>query len=493
MFRTLYSKLALVLLAVCCFLGFLFVGVIQMSLEHNQQIVTQRLNLRLAEVLVRDMHLPAGNVDLGLFRRSFDRQMLVNPAIEIYLLDDQGKILANSLPAGKVVRQRVSLSPLKKFLDDPAALPIMGDDPLDQKRKKIFSVAPLPESGPLHGYLYVVLGGETQDNIAQILRQDYQGTLGLWVIAFGTLVAILGGLLTFATLTRRLKRLATAIDAFQRNDFASPQGLLQLPVNQSGDEIDRLTAAFNQMASRLTAHMQALQQHDQVQQEFLANISHDLRTPLAALRGYLETLLLKEGALSSQEQHNYLEIATKQSERLTMMVSKLFELAKLNTKRVTLNRESFQLGDLVEDVVQKFQLSAEKRSVELYTDVPDNDPFVSADIGLIERVLENLIENAMRYTPPGGKIVLIMTVEPQHVMLQVTDTGSGIDGEDLQRVFDRFYRGGRTQDPDSGNAGLGLAIVKSILSLHGADVTVTSSRGRGTTFSFKLPTTSAMA
>jgi len=489
----LYSKLALVLLVVCCFLGFLFVGVIQMSLEHNQQIVTQRLNLRLAEMLVRDMHLPAGNVDLELFRQGFDRQMLVNPAIEIYLLDDQGKIQAYSLPAGKVVRQRVSLPPLKKFLDDPAALPIVGDDPLDQKRKKIFSVAPLPRDGPLHGYLYVVLGGATQDDIAQMLQRDYLKPLGLWVIAGGALVAILGGLLTFAALTRRLKRLSVAIDDFQRNDFASPQGLLPVPSNQSGDEIDRLTAAFNQMASRLTAHMQALQQTDQVRQEFLANISHDLRTPLAALRGYLETLLLKEGALSPQEQHNYLEIATKQSERLTIMVSKLFELAKLNTKQVTLNRESFQLGDLVEDVVQKFQLSAEKHSVELYTDVPENDPFVFADIGLIERVLENLIENAMRYTPPGGKIGLIMTVEPQHVMLQVTDTGSGIDGEDLPHVFDRFYRGGRTQDQDSGNAGLGLAIVKSIISLHGADVTVTSSRGRGTTFSFKLPTTSAMA
>ena len=93
MFRTLYSKLALVLLAVCCLLGFLFIGVIQMSLEHNQQIVTQRLNLRLAEMLVRDIHLPTGNVDLELFRQGFDRQMLVNPAIEIYLLDDQGRIL----------------------------------------------------------------------------------------------------------------------------------------------------------------------------------------------------------------------------------------------------------------------------------------------------------------------------------------------------------------------------------------------------------------
>lgn len=492
MFRTLYSKLALVLLAVCCLLGFLFIGVMQVSLEHNQQIVTQRLNLRLAEMLVRDIHLPAGNVDLELFRQSFDRQMLVNPAIEIYLLDDQGRILAYAVPAGKVMRQRVSLAPLKKFLDDPAALPIVGDDPLDHKRKKIFSVTPLPEGGPLRGYLYVVLGGETQDNILQMSWQNYLGALGLWVIAAGALVAILGGLLTFATLTRRLKRLAIAIDAFQRNDFASTQRLLPVPANQPGDEIDRLAAAFNQMASRLTAHMQALQQADQIKQEFLANISHDLRTPLAALRGYLETLLLKEGALSPQEQHNYLEIATKQSERLTVMVSKLFELAKLNTKQVTLNRESFQLGDLVEDVAQKFQLSAEKRSVELYTDVPENDPFVFADIGLIERVLENLIENAMRYTPPGGKIGLIMTVKPQHVMLQVTDTGSGIDGDDLPHVFDRFYRGGRTQDQDSGNAGLGLAIVKSVLSLHGADVTVTSSRGRGTTFSFKLPTASAM-
>ncbi|MGH8750306.1 MAG: sensor histidine kinase [Burkholderiales bacterium] len=487
MLKTLYSKLVLVNLLVCSALVFLFLVLIQFALERNQQIVTQRLQLQVAQMLVRDLHLAPGPVDLERLRRGFDWQLLANPEWTIYLLDDKGEILTSSLPTDKVPGKRVALRPLTQLVADPAALPLLNNDPADPQRKKIFSVAPIPEHGSLQGYLYVILEEPPQQNIVHLLRQGSLGPLGLWVIAGILLAAIVAGMLTFAVLTQPLKRLAASMEVFQRGNFSSAPVLLPVTANRPGDEIDRLGAAFNQMAARIAVQLRALQQTDQARQEFLANVSHDLRTPLAALRGYLETLLLKEETLSPQERHNYLEIATKQSERLTNMVAKLFELAKLDANQVMINRENFLIGDLIEDVAQKFQLAAGRNGINLYTRIPEEQPLVNADIGLMERVLENLIENAMRYTVNGGGVGVIMNATPRQVTVEVKDTGNGIAEHDLPHVFERFYRGDKSRSSDSGNAGLGLAIVKSILERHGSEIKVASALGAGTTFSFVLP------
>lgn len=486
MLKTLSSKLSAVLLVLFCTLGLLFVVVMVLTTELHQRQINQRLHYDLAELLVADMELPKGRIAPDVLKQGFKRQMTLNPAIDIYLLDAQGRV---QLSPGAVERDQVDLKPLLAFLNDRSKLPILGDDPRHVRHEKIFSVAPIqsdPAGGTPQGYLYVILGSEAQDSVAQMLRQNYILPLGLWVVGSGLLVAMMGGMLIFSLLTRRLGKLAAAMEAFQRDAAGNAA-----PIVNDGDEIDRLSKAFDQLSARIDSQMRALQQTDRMRQEFLANISHDLRTPLAALRGYLETLLLKEGSLTEQERHNYLEIATRQSERLTVLVARLFELVKLDARHVELNREAFQLGDLVADVAQKFELAAERNSVRLVTRVPDDDPFVIGDIGLIERVLENLIENALRYTPAGGRVELALMPRDGQVVLAVSDSGAGIADEDLPHIFDRFFRADKNRTGDGASAGLGLAIVKSILALHGARIEVASRRGEGTRFYFALPLASA--
>ncbi len=167
------------------------------------------------------------------------------------------------------------------------------------------------------------------------------------------------------------------------------------------------------------------------------------------------------------------------------MVKDLFELAKLDSDDMRVAREPFHLGELVHDVVQKFQLRAQEKQIRLSTALEGELPFAEADIGLIERVLENLLENALHYTPQGGKVELALSPRPAGVRVEVRDSGQGIPQGRQAQVFDRFYRLGRSSA--AGHSGLGLAISKRILELHDRSIQVASALNQGTVFSFTLP------
>lgn len=215
-------------------------------------------------------------------------------------------------------------------------------------------------------------------------------------------------------------------------------------------------------------------------------MSHDLRTPLAALHGYLETLKLKSQDFDETTKAEYLDTALKHSWRLTKLVEELFELANLDACETKLQCEPFAPAELIQDVIQKFQLTADKSNIDLSMRMHDTLPFVEADIGLIERVLENLISNALRYTPSGGWINISLQPQAPGVLIQVEDNGSGIANQDLPRIFERFYRGNNKGRSDY-HAGLGLAIAQHIIMLHGGKIQVESEPGQGTRFYFVLP------
>lgn len=504
MFKTLSAKLAAVLLGLLLLLGVLYTWLNLESSRLHLQEVNQELNWTLAEHIVAEKILMEGQqINQQVLEDLFKMLMVINPNIEIYLLDPQGKILACSAPPENLKRKIVNLEPVKKFLQRSQHLPILGDDPRDTGRSKVFSAAVIPASTGSNkilsnpqpagnpataGYLYVVLGGEQYESAAAMLQGSYILRQSLWVTAVSLLMALLAGVLLFRWLTRRLTTLSEAMETFKRSDFSEPVNY-SLAVAQTApprDEIDRLGVTFKEMAGRIRQQVQGLQQTDALRRELVANVSHDLRTPLTSLQGYLETLLLKEGQLSPQEQRSYLEIAARQSERLGKLVGELFELAKLDAQVIALNVEQFSLAELVQDVAQRFQLAAQQQGVEVRVEHPPQLPFVHADIGLIERVLANLIENALRYTPSGGRITLALTPGINTVKLAITDTGYGIPPEDLPHIFERFYRVEKTRQAHNGGAGLGLAIAKRILDLHGSTIAVHSVINHGTVFTFEL-------
>ncbi len=488
MFRSLYSKLAAVLTGLFCLVGLAIIIVTLFSTDMYQQEVNQRLNRRLAEQIVAEKLLMQENrVNQEALADIFHMLMVINPSIEVYLLDPRGAILAFSAAPGKVKRTHVDLGPIRDMLEKDVTIPVRGDDPRDPGGKKVFTVARIPEQGRLQGYLYVILGGETYDSVVQKLKASYILQLSAWMIFASLLFALIAGLVLFASLTGRLKRLANAMDAFRRS---TAHQAMKLPLTKRGhgaDDIDRLGLTFTEMAARIEDQMEQLQRSDAMRRELVANVSHDLRTPLATLQGYIETLLLKDDDLGPEERRSYLEIAIKHCERLSKLVSELLELAKLDSYDIRAAREPFNLSELVQDVVQKFQLMASEKQITLSTRCEKNLPFVNADIGLIERVLENLLENAVHNTPPGGSVRLILTPQQENVAVQVSDTGHGIPTEELAHIFNRFYQLDKSRKSELGHSGLGLAITKKILELHDRSIDVASALDSGTTFSFQLP------
>ena len=488
MFGSLFSKLATVLLGLFFLVGALFIVVSIVATDMYQQEVSQKLNRELAAHIVPENQvLENSEINRAVLEHWFHQLMVFNPSIEIYLLNDQGDILAFSAPPGKVVRQSVDLDPIARFLSADVKLPILGDDPRGANRRKVFSVAEIRHGDVLEGYLYIILGGEEYDGVVQLLKGSHILTLSLWVIVAGLGFSLLAGLLMFRWLTRRLSRLSEAMDAFKQG---APTGHLALPVRRgrsSYDEIDRLTMTFGAMAEQIERQIETLKSTDKLRRELVANVSHDLRTPLATLQGYIETLLMRKQKLSPDERQEYLEIALHHCERLNNLVKELFELATLDAKETQLQLEPFNLSELIQDLLQKFQLSARRKNIEFIANFSEKMPMIQADIGLIERVLENLIENALRHTPAGGSIDIALTSDHDDIIVKVSDTGCGIPREELPYIFDRFYQLDKSRGGKSMGSGLGLAIAKRILELHSREIEVNSMLDRGTTFSFRLP------
>jgi signal transduction histidine kinase len=306
-------------------------------------------------------------------------------------------------------------------------------------------------------------------------------TAGAAVLVF----ALAAGLLLFSFLTRRLRKLAAEMQSFEKGGFSTPPASVKQG-KAEGDEIDRLRNTFHTMSGRIVEQMSELERADRMRRELVANVSHDLRTPLASLHGYLETLVLKGDRLEKEERDRYLEIATRHSGRLGKRVGDLFELAKLDACEVRLRREPFSAAELVQDVVQKFQIEAGRKQVQLHTEREKGLPFVDADIGLVERVLENLIGNAVRHTPEGGQVTVSIEGNESGIRVQVRDTGPGIAPEELEAVFDRFYQG-KDEGAGKGGSGLGLAIAHRIVELHGGTIRAESRPGEGAVFIFTLP------
>jgi len=484
--KSLHARLVAVLLGLLLGLGAILITINFYSTKRYEEEVVQRLNRALASSLVaEDVLLVNGEVNEQALEYVFHTLMIINPNIEVYLLDLEGRVVQHSSP-GKIRRDRIDIDPIKAFLTDGAELPILGDDPRDVGRHKIFSASVIMVEDRYEGYLYVVLASEAYDSVVQRLQGSHILRLSVLVTLIALVLAGIAGVVLFSHLTRRLRILAGVVDTFRRSDFSTPVRLEKRPGN--GDEIDTLTESFEGMSDRIIQQVRTLKQTDELRRELVANVSHDLRTPLASLTGYIETLQLKEGRLTDEERDQYLAVARRQSERLGTLVEELFELARLESRDMKPELEPFPLPELVQDVVLGFQLEAEKKKVSLNLERPTDVPLVSADIGLIQRALSNLIGNALKHTEEGGRVSVFIEPLINKVAVRIEDTGCGIPDTDLEQIFDRFYQARNHGEEQSTAGGLGLAIVKRILELHGSAVEAASTVGEGTVFTFSLET-----
>ncbi|WP_084128037.1 sensor histidine kinase [Cellvibrio mixtus] len=486
LFSKLYVRLALAFVGLFLLLGLAFLALANWSNNRYYEEVTQNLNQSLAMYIVQRAPLIHNNiVNQAAMVELATLVMTVNPIVEVYLLDETGKVLSHTLPADTVLRTYVSLQPLQDVLAKKNPFPVLGENPRVQHGEQIFSVWPVIDDNKLAGYLYVILGGQNVQSLSATLRGSYilkQSFAGLVVIL---LFAIVSALLIFAVLTNPLRKLAQQMDNFQQQELQPHTLEKPVTVTPISDEIAYLRSAFIAMRNRIHEQMQKLEETDRLRRELISNVSHDLRTPLSSMQGYLE--MLTRPAITAEDHQHFMDIAFKHCRRMTRLVKELFELSKLDAGREVPQFENFSLAELLQDVVQKYSLHAQQKNISLRAAYTDQLYMVNADIALIERVLENLIDNALRYTPENGHVEITLTQKPHCVEVGVQDTGIGLAAEDIPRIFERYYRAQNPTGYHEQSTGLGLAIVKRILELHGSVIRVESIPQEGTRFEFLLP------
>lgn len=497
--NSLFAKLSLALFLIVALVGTSIFFTVQIGTRSYYEEITQRLNASIAMYVTNERQLINGGVvDRAALSMLAEQAMIINPTVEIYLLDRQGTIIAHALPDKVLPIDRVDLAAVNALLEGDVDMPHRGTDPRNAGMLKIFSAFPVTQDGIVHGYLYAILGGRKYDEIASSLWGSYVLKVSAFAIVTIMLVALITGLLVFGLLTRRLSRLTSDVRRFTEADF-EPSALMPT-VNADeqgsadegrGDEIAALRDAFGRMALRIREQLQRLEETDRLRRELVTNVSHDLRTPLASMSGYVETLLINDERLTPSQRRNYLKISHKHTQRLTQLVGDLFELSKLESAITRPALERFSLAELLHDVAQEFEILARNQEVRIETVAGDGDSTVYADIGLMQRVLENLIRNALQHTPHGGCIRLELENHVHSVSVAVADTGRGIAADDLERVFDRFYTNSDSDRHESMSAGLGLAIVRKILELHDSRIVVESVVDRGTRFEFSLAAAAA--
>lgn len=300
------------------------------------------------------------------------------------------------------------------------------------------------------------------------------------LLIFATGIAVSAGIFLAEAVTARIQQVHSAARQVAAGD-------LETRVQDSGrDEMALLARSFNDMVGQLQAAEQAQREIEILRRDLVAWAGHDLRTPLTSIRAIIEALA--DGLVSDEDTRlRYLRTAQRDIQSLSHLIDDLFEMAQADAGGLKLELEQGSMADLISDTLERFSAQARQQGIALEGSVAPGADTVRMDIQRIGRVLSNLVTNALRHTPPNGRITLTSALQGGALLVRVQDTGEGIRPEDLPFVFERFYRGEKSRSRSTGGAGLGLAIARGIVEAHGGSIDIESQPGEGTMVWFTIP------
>ena len=389
----------------------------------------------------------------------------------VYVVMKDGRVAGNRSAPLAESQRRMAEAGLAAGRSRAAAEPPLGGTPmitapiqLDNELRGLVVLPPLPPQNPV------------ARDVSRLL--SVPGTL-LLIVA-----AVIAAAVIFEPARRRLKALESATERFGAGDLTA-----RAP-ESGNDEIGRVAAAFNRMASELAMREEALRTSDRLRRQMLADVSHELKTPLTAMRGYVETLHMADVALDHSTRERYFETLERETNRLDRIVKDLLDLARLENGVAPLDARLFDIRRVFEHVAARHEHESKARGIAIDVRVADGADQVTADPDRIEQVIENLFANALRHTPDGGTIALSAANGGDRIELSVVDGGAGIPAEHVPHVFDRFYKVDTARAQSSGGSGLGLSITKAIVERHGGQIDLTSQPGR-TAFTITLPASDA--
>jgi signal transduction histidine kinase len=435
------------------------------------------------------------------FRELMRETLLLNPDVDrIQIIDVDGRIRFDSTQLGETASHGASAPPERR-VEEPerlAAVKAVVHTALrsrDARGETLEIVAPYRKEWGHHNLS--VAYRVSYENLEPGITRLVQVTVVL------TLASILLSVLVAAGLASRITKPLEALTTGAK-DIAEGHFDRRLSIT-SHDELEILADTFNHMTSRLKENVEQLEESnkklgavneelkelDRMKSDLLANVSHELRTPLTAIKGYTDYILERRLGAITEKQEKGLVVVQRNLERLSKTINALLDFSRMDVGRIALNLQPFPLGPLLEQIVTALRSELERKGLKLTADIERGLAPVIADREKLGAVLENLIINALKFTPQGGCITVSAsragsTTRPS-ARICVSDTGVGIAPDQIAKIFNRFHQVDTSSTRRFGGVGLGLAIVKSILEAHGTDVSVESEVGRGTTFAFVLP------
>ena len=352
-----------------------------------------------------------------------------------------------------------------------------GESYIENLRSDYMDVA-IPIRGAESDAFYIVYIIDNKQTAQSLTTQIF--TLILQAVLIGFIISIAVSLVISKTLLSPIRGMTNAAAAMADGDFSRKIGV------DSEDEIGILAQTFNDMAAQIEMMLEELKRAEVLRREFVANVSHELRTPLTSIRTYAETMS-DSSELPPETEAEFLHVIINESDRMTKIVQDLLELSRFDSGNSTLSIEEFSIEQSIRDVYAAIALDAKKRDHTFNLELEWRMPMIRGDKARIEQVLMNIITNAHKYTPDGGRIDVYGLNSGGHIKITIEDTGIGIPHEELGRVFDRFFRVDKARSRESGGTGLGLSIAKEIVTMHGGDILIESTQGVGTSVVVVLP------
>ena len=297
----------------------------------------------------------------------------------------------------------------------------------------------------------------------------------------GLVISVLLSMILAKALVTPITNLTRAAERVAGGDFDNK------PENSANDEIGTLTTTFNNMADQLENTLDTLRKSEAMRREFVANVSHELRTPITSIRSYAETLTDNMGMMPEDMEKEFLGVIVNESDRMTKIVQDLLTLSRFDAGSIEFKFEEFSFEKSVRDVYNAMALEAQRHHHDFILDFKNNTGNIYGDRARVEQVIMNFVSNAIKYTSNGGRIIMTAGKEEDVVWVSVRDNGIGIPKEDVDKVFERFYRVDKARSRESGGTGLGLSIASEIVNRHNGKIDIQSRLGKGTTITMCLP------
>ena len=455
--KGIFSRIGIFVFLVITALGVFFVLITYNATSDYYQASIQLLNKEEAPRIADLSPLfSKDGIDHKKADSVFDNTMIVSPNTEVYFLDTLGQVKYYYAPDSLIKERNVPTDQIKLYLKDNLHL-IKNTDPRDPETPKIFSAAAVKVANHKIGYIYIILVSKEYRNVADFVFKSQVGGWATKVFFLIILATVIFSFLYTNRLQKSYNQVISILDQFKIGNLN-----VRFDIKEN-DEFFPIADAFNKMVAMLDENFTRLKVLEEERKTFLANISHDLRTPLAVARGYTETLLIDDS--ESKEAHqNYLEMVLSKILQVEKLVLQLFELSKMESVNFIPQKEPFVFSEILQEIIRGAEFQAREKHITISCVNCEDSTLIEADISMMERVAQNLLENAVKYTGENGHIRITLTRDPGKLIVLLENSGKLISGGLLDWINDSTADAAIHRPKQ---AGLGLAFVKRILYLHG--------------------------